>query len=574
MSHTPPSMPKQKWGLLALVFALSFIGLIILQTLLIWPEQKWGGVNRHLEWVAKATWQLLSQDSSTLLAQYVFQLKSLGIYSEMKITISIAFLLSFAASALISYRIVFVPGGKNKLVKVNGPTLYKGKSVKKGLRDHHRKNNQKSSVAIHPDLLLTPKELEGNIFAFGQHGSGKSVILKQLLQQIINANQQIIIYDEKREYTELFYDPKDTLLIAPWDKRSAHWDIAKDLKRDEDFELIAQRLIPANTKDPMWSNGARAILAGVLAICNAENNDKWSWDDIAKTLSKDDFTLRILFEQHYIKAARYIEKNSKTTHGFMSTLLTDVSWLYSLAKYWQKSSKKSFSLRDWVNGNRPDIKKIIIQSHPEFKEVGAPLCNSILGFITSLMLAKPDNHNTLQTWLIIDELGNLPKNDSLKEWLSLGRSKGCRFVGGTQSISQLHDKYGEHDTNTLLNLFATVIALRCGAPGGEAEYAANCFGEAIYERPSSGSTKMGASAISWQREISQLVTASDLVHLPQSNDNGVTGYIASSGWNSVFQLQWPYPKLDKQAPSHIPSPWVLDTTQRPQKRKNGRLGAR
>ncbi|HGZ7313010.1 TPA: type IV secretion system DNA-binding domain-containing protein [Vibrio parahaemolyticus] len=574
MSHTPPSMPEQKWGLLALVFTLSYIALLALQIIFLWPEQQWGTFNLHLEWIAKAAWQLLSQSSSALLERYIYQLESIGIYIEMKVSVSISLLLIFATSALISYLIAWVPGGKNKLVKVNGPTLYKDKSVKQGLREHRRKNSQKNAIAIHPDLSLTAKELEGNIFTFGQHGSGKSVILKQLLEQVIDAKHQIIIYDEKREYTELFYDPKDTLLIAPWDKRSAHWDIAKDLKRDEDFELIAQRLVPENPKDPMWSNGARAILAGVLAVCSAQNNDQWSWRDIAKTLSKDDFSLRILLEQHYSKAVRYIEQNSKTTHGFMSTLMADVSWLYSLAKYWQKSPQTSFSIRDWINGNKPNIKKIIIQSHPEFKEVGAPLCSAILGFITSLMLAKPDNNSTQQTWLILDELGNLPKSESLKEWLSLGRSKGCRFVGGTQSISQLHDKYGEYDTDTLLNLFSTIIALRCGASGGVAEYAAKCLGEAIYERPSSGNTKTGSYSINWQKEVSQLVTASDLVHLPQSNNNGVVGYITSSGWNSVFQLQWPYPKQTKRAPSHVPNDWLLDANQKPLTRKNGRLGNR
>jgi type IV secretory pathway TraG/TraD family ATPase VirD4 len=194
------------------------------------------------------------------------------------------------------------------------------------------------------------------------------------------------------------------------------------------------------------------------------------------------------------------------------------------------------------------------------------------GFIiclTSLMLSKPDGHSK-NTWLVLDELGNLPKNDSLKELLSLGRSKGCRLIAGTQSISQLHEKYGEQDTDTILNLFSTVIALRCGVSGGVAEYAAKCFGESIYERPSIDPSK-SSSSNNWQKESWGLVTTDDLKHLPQASKNGVTGYITSSGWNSVFKLQWHYPSFNKKSKSHIAASWLTERNSNTSKAKNGRL---
>ncbi|WP_279452372.1 TraM recognition domain-containing protein [Aeromonas hydrophila] len=165
--------------------------------------------------------------------------------------------------------------------------------------------------------------------------------------------------------------------------------------------------------------------------------------------------------------------------------------------------------------------------------------------------------------------GICQKNDSLKEWMSIGRSKGCRTLAGTQSISQLHKTYGEHDADTLLNLFSTIIALRCGASGGVAEYAAKAFGEAIYERPSYG------EYVNWQKETWQLVTSTDLVNLPQSTPQGVTGYITSSGWNAVYKLQWTYPKLHVIAKSHVAADWLLQRSSKPTSTppttRNGRL---
>jgi hypothetical protein len=572
MSYTPPSIYQQRWGRLALLLIIILILSQGLQIAIFWPDHLWGQFSQHVAIIAKGAWYFLSQGSLMKITYYITYLKGHGIYSSMINNIFLSFFASLSLAVLITYKFVWVPGGSRNLIKINGPSLYKENTFKIGLRrlqKQRRKQSSKSKIAIHPHLQLTNKELEGNTFVFGQQGSGKSVIIKPLLKGIIDNNEIVVIYDEKREYTELFYDVKDTILIAPWDKRSAYWHISKDLQSTEDFELMAQRLINDRPSDPMWSNGAKVIFAGILAICKSQNKEEWGWSDIADTLSTEDFILRELLDMNYKGAVRYIEPNSKTTHGFMSTLMTDVSWINSIAGNWKKTTKSAFSIKEWLGGKNPQIKKIIIQSHPQFKFAGAPLCNAMLGFLTSLMLSKPDGHSR-NTRLVLDELGNLPKNDSLKEWLSLGRSKGCRLIAGTQSISQLHEKYGEQDTDTILNLFSTVIALRCGVSGDVAEYAAKCFGESIYERPSIDLSK-SSSANNWQKETWQLVTTDDLKHLPQASKNGVTGYITSSGWNSVFKLQWPYPDLAIQSESHIPAPWLTARNTKPSKTKNGRL---
>jgi len=569
MSYTPPSIYHQRWGRLVLFFIIILVMSQGLQIALLWPEHLWGEFSQHVEMIAKGAWFFLTQNSLVKITYYIAQLKDHGIYNDMINKILLSLFSSLSLAVLTTYWLAWIPGGSRNLIKINGPYLYDGKNLKMGLRKLRRKQSSKSKIAIHPSLKFTDKELEGNIFVFGQQGAGKSVIIKQLLNEIINNNELVVIYDEKREYTELFYDTEDTILIAPWDERSAYWNISKDLQRTEDFELMSQRLILGRATEPMWSNGAKSIFAGILASCKSENSDDWGWQDIANILSTEGYILRELLEQNYKVASGYIETGSKTTHGFMSTLLSDVSWISSIALNWKKTNKNAFSITEWLEGKNPKIKKIIIQSHPKLKFVGAPLCNAMLGFLTSIMLSKPDGKSN-NTWLVLDELGNLPKNDSLKEWLSLGRSKGCRMIAGTQSISQLHEKYGEQDTDTLLNLFSTVTALRCGVSGGVAEYAAKCFGEAIYERPSNNSDK-SSSTISWQKETWQLVTPDDLKHLPQASIHGVTGYITSSSWNSVFKLQWPYPDLLIKADSHIPAPWLKAKNIKTSTSKNGRL---
>lgn len=571
-SHIPPSMGHQRWGLMVGFFLFFVMAGLIIQINLFWPTNDWGRFTDHVTYIGRGICSLLTQHSWPNMENYFNSSASHSVRNKIFLAeVGILFSSSLLAF-ILTKTILWEPGGRKKIINVNGPTLYQNASLKTGLKLRYLKNCQRAGIAIHPDIRLSKKEAEGNLFVFGQQGSGKSVVIKTVLDQIVNNGEIAVIYDEKREYTELFYDPADTILIAPWDKRSAVWDISKDLRFEEDFELIAHILVSDRTEDTTWSNGARAILAGILAVSSANGPSNWGWQQVVENLSLDTLSLRSALDRHYDRASRFVENESKTTHGFISTLMTDVAWLYSLDKAWADTGKRLFSIRDWLNGKDPKIKKIIIQSHPELKYVGGPLCSAMIGLMTKIVTAKPD-HEAAHTWLVLDELGNLPKNDSLKEWMSIGRSKGCRTLAGTQSISQLHKTYGEHDTDTLLNLFSTVIALRCGATGGVAEYAAKAFGEAIYERPTYSENQ--GQAASWQKETWQLVTPSDLVNLPQSTPQGVTGYITSSGWNAVYRLQWPYPKLNVIAKSHVAADWLLQRSSKPTSTplttRNGRL---
>ncbi len=167
-----------------------------------------------------------------------------------------------------------------------------------------------------------------------------------------------------------------------------------------------------------------------------------------------------------------------------------------------------------------------------------------------------DDDEHREIWLFLDELGNLPRNESLAEWLSLGRSKGCRMVIGTQSISQIKDIYGEFGADSLLNLFTTVVAMRCGATGITAEYTAKCFGSQEVERPSFSSGSNNEQVINWHRETIPLVTASALTQLPQASVKGVEGFLLVPGWDAVYRLCWPIPNFKKQAEGHIPAKWL------------------
>ena len=148
--------------------------------------------------------------------------------------------------------------------------------------------------------------------------------------------------------------------------------------------------------------------------------------------------------------------------------------------------------------------------------------------------------------MILDELGNLPKNTFLARWLSVGRSKGTRTVAGTQSISQLHEVYGSNTTETILNLFKNHVVFQCSAIGKTADIASASLGEVTFERPSKTIQSNGTVSFSWHRFTEKLVTRENIVNIKSSN-KGVIGYMKISGNKNVFEYIWPFDKSNKIA---------------------------
>ena len=89
--------------------------------------------------------------------------------------------------------------------------------------------------------------------AFGAPGTGKSVAIKEYLDQIVDYGYPAIIYDKKGEMVQDIFDPsKGHILFSPFDARSPAWllwdeltYVAADMKlvgssrREIGFSLVA-----------------------------------------------------------------------------------------------------------------------------------------------------------------------------------------------------------------------------------------------------------------------------------------------------------------------------------------------
>tara|TARA_R110001592_G_scaffold316495_1_gene592987 strand:- start:4450 stop:4764 length:315 start_codon:yes stop_codon:yes gene_type:complete len=63
-------------------------------------------------------------------------------------------------------------------------------------------------LLIHLKIAISSQRESGNFFIVGQQGSGKTQIILHLLNQITTRDCRLFVYDEKKEFTELFSVPK------------------------------------------------------------------------------------------------------------------------------------------------------------------------------------------------------------------------------------------------------------------------------------------------------------------------------------------------------------------------------
>ncbi|MBF7074308.1 type IV secretion system DNA-binding domain-containing protein [Glaciecola sp. MH2013] len=434
---------------------------------------------------------------------------------------------------------------------IAGPLVLRGRKAFAHAKKWRKKEAGMSGIRLHPKITISALRELGNIFIFGQQGAGKSTIIKFMLEQLLKRNDSLFIYDEKLEYTEQFFTGNE-VLISPGDKRSSYWDISKDVTDEASAKAVASVMIQGATQDRFWTDAAQVVLTGVL-ISLMKEEKRWNWHDLSNLVFSDAHSLHERFKMHYKEGANLVEPDSKTTLSILTTLAIQLSWLPALAFHW-KSCTNGFSLEDWQNVKHS--KRLIVAGNPMSYEMSSAICAALLSLLTNKIIASPDS-TTERFWFVLDELGNMPKTESLKKLLSLGRSKGVRTIAGTQAISQLRSLYGIDDAETISSLFSSVFTLRTGPIGDSTKVATETMGTKKVEYRVKSFDSSGKESHSFQQTDMPVVSSEEIVHLPRSNQK-VSGYLLINGFEAVYRLDWPILKRRKIAESFIPAENSLD----------------
>ena len=105
-------------------------------------------------------------------------------------------------------------------------------------------------------MLRIPERAEAqHMQIIGDTGTGKTMILLQILRQIKHRGDSAIVYDPAREFVKRFYDPKNgDVILNPLDKRCPYWGPAEELRRRSEAKALAVSLFQPSQDlpDGLW----------------------------------------------------------------------------------------------------------------------------------------------------------------------------------------------------------------------------------------------------------------------------------------------------------------------------------
>lgn len=526
-NYIPPSTPQRSWGLIAFFFLTTSLAIFSFLVYFFWPSG-FGKITEHIDFLLLAAKELIHSQTAIALEQYVRALESIGILVNLSAFVIMQMLSSLIISTLIVWKVCLSKPAKPRDVRIKGGTVKNAPN-----KPVHASSEE---LQLHPRVQLNTQQQSGNIFTFGAHGSGKSTLIKYLVSQLIKSQRnKVVLFDEKREYEPLFFAKESAYLIAPWDGRGCIWDISTDFTSTLHFKLFASQIIPVDESKPIWGQGAQEILVALMVCCS--KSGKLTWSSLSEWINKPYTDWQKPFREHFPSATNLVCAAEETVSSFVSNLSAHVSWIHDIAKL-EEEGAESISLKKWILRKNQKRRTLIIQSHPLYAAMMKSMTSTMLHYLTALVLATKDNEEE-RTWLILDELGNLPKLGSLDRWLSMGRSKGARTIAGTQNISQTREIYGDNISETILNLFKSHVVFQCGSLGKTAETASESLGEVVFERPTLNNSQQDQPTYSWHKFTEKLVQPVDIVNLSNTSDS-VVGFAKLGGDKDVYKLQWKF----------------------------------
>ncbi len=321
-----------------------------------------------------------------------------------------------------------------------------------------RAQKLESDLVFGTQALPLPLRVEcQHLLVHGTTGTGKSTVIKALLDHIRRRGERAIIYDKSCNLVSQFYQPERDRLLNPLDARGADWNIWQECRDKTDFDNLAAALIPmaATAQDPFWVNAARTIFSAAAFRLRQEENPR-ILPLLRSLLTADIGQLQNLLRGTEAETLMS-EKTEKTAISIKSVLAT---YLKSLC--YIRDQHNPFSIRQWIRQDQRH-EWLFISSLGDRHESLKPLITAWLDIAINALLSLPENPDR-RIWVILDELGSLQQLPYLTSALAEARKFGGCFVVGVQSIAQLAKTYGFEGGREISSLLNTRFMFRVPDP--------------------------------------------------------------------------------------------------------------
>ena len=353
-----------------------------------------------------------------------------------------------------------------------------------------------------------PKKSEAvHFMMLGATGSGKSVAISQLLERIYADGDVLILVDSGGDFASKYYQPNRDFILNPFDERTVSWNPMAEMDGPYDAEALAKSIIPEGVGDSKeWNSYAQTFLGSCLTVLkqrpSATINDLLYFAQQA-TLAE--------LRDNLVGTAAYSQLESDKMFASIRVIVNNYLSAYAYLR--PSPTGETFSIKRFVADAKPGA--LFVTYRDDQLDTLRNLISCALDVASRTVLSLPPDANR-RVWLIVDEFASIGKVQSVEAFATKARKAGGCLVVGLQSISQLRDKYGEHQAQSIMSCLGTWLVLRC-ADTDTADYMSRFLGEQTVVRHTGGSSEGqggGSKSLSEQVTTQRTVLASELQELP------------------------------------------------------------
>ena len=456
---------------------------------------------------------------------------------------------------------------------VDGPRLVEGVSAPRRARRTLRAAlGRGHTIDLAPGVPL-PKEREiRSIALLGGQRSGKTVVMRSLMRQVLDTEAKMIVHDTKGDVTR-DWPRDDAILLAPHDKRSWGWDVGRDIVGTMPAFELAAALVPEAEKEPLWAQGAQQILTAVLVALQHQHGTAWGWSEVCAALQQSPVKLYEMARDHYPIATNFLalENNefTRTSASYVTTLVAPLARVIQpLAAAWgDLHPDYRISLRQWAADGYEGPRTIILQRTPAYPETSRIWMSAVISHLINITGGSDyEDSPHRRLWLFLDEFPQIGKIKPLYDVPATHAAKGVTLVLAFQTLGQVKDVYGSQAIANLGQLTGTKIVFR--TQGEDARYVSETLvGSWRYsalERSMKlgGQTWSGEGTGGWRTHEQAVLLPSYFSSLAPTTA-GVDGLVIGLDGGDVYRLSWPYEEWPEQRPAGMPADWISKLPQRP-----------
>lgn len=297
------------------------------------------------------------------------------------------------------------------------------------------------------------REEQTHAMLIGSTGTGKTVAMMDLLDQIRARGQRSVVFDLTGAYVGTYYDPARDTILHPLDARCPRWSIFDECRNEAEFMAAAEALIPSDGggEGQFWVQGARLLFAN---MCKAlVEHDMATNEDLATSLMTADVETVYEFVKDTPAAPMSSPDSPKLADSVRAVFNANAQALMYLPK-----TGRQFSIRDWVCEGKQDGAILFVSA----RYIDLPVCRQLLTLwlnsAVNTLMSLPTSR-TLRLWFLIDELGALHRLPALEAGMRTARNFGGAFVTGVHTQAKLKETYGTNAASELSSLAKTKLIL-------------------------------------------------------------------------------------------------------------------